>query len=229
MNFHIRISRSYEEVKDWIQNLKGDSILAYQHDADAQVERTHVHILLIASGIKPDAMKARFKTLYGSINKTDWMFSTTYKDKSTGDIIQITKETSPKCITYMSKGRLTPSHSVGYDPEYVLQQTQLWVEPVKKLSVKNGKFIRVTDDVAEKPKKTKRTLIEVMLDRGKDQDIDGQDTRKVLKMIREVLIENNEVVGMWKVMEYYDAWMMYGQKDMWINMIATKIENRNSK
>lgn len=229
MNFHIRISRSYDEVKDWIQNLKGESIIVYQHEADTEVSRTHVHLLLMVSGIKPDAMKARFKTLYGSIEKTDWMFAVSYKDKATGEQIPITQETASKCITYMSKGKLTPCYSVGYDPDIVLQLTQKWVEPVKKLTTANGKFIRVTDDVAEKPKKTKRTLIEVMLDRGKDQDLDGQDTRKVLAMIRQVLIENNEVVGMWKVMEYYDAWMMYGQKDLWINMIATKIENRNSK
>jgi len=229
MNFHIRISRSYDEVKDWVQNLKGDSLIVFQHDADAQVARTHIHMLLMKSGIKPDAMKARFKTLYGDIEKTDWIFATSYKDKQTGERFPITLESAPKCITYMSKGWIAPSHSHGYDPEFVLAQTQKWVDPVKKLTVKNGKFARQTDDVAEKPKKTKRTLIEMMLDRGKDLDLDGQDTPKVLKMIRQVLIENNEVVGMWKVMEYYDAWMMYGHEDIWINMIARKIENRNSK
>jgi len=34
---------------------------------------------------------------------------------------------------------------------------------------------------------------------------------------------------MWKVMEYYDAWMMYAHKDEWVNMIAKKIESRNNK
>jgi len=227
MNLAIRISRSFDEIKDWIQGLKAKHLIAYQHDADDEVSRTHIHLLVIESGVKPDGMKARFKTLYGNIDKTDWSFATAFKDS--GNVTPITEESSSKFITYMSKGHLTPVHSIGYDPEHILNLTQQWVQPVKKLSVKNGKFVRQTDDVPDKPKKTRRTLIEIMLDRGKDLDLNAQDTHAVLKMIRQVLVDNNEVVGMWKVMEYYDAWMMYGQEHAWINMIARKIESRNSK
>lgn len=227
MNLAIRISRSYDEIKEWIIGLKAKRCIAYQHDADDEVSRTHVHLLILESGVKPDGLKARFKTLYGNIDKTDWSFSSAYKDD--GKVTAITEDSSSKFITYMSKGHLIPVHSSGYDPETLLQLTQLWVEPVKKLTVKNGKFVRQTDDVPDKPKKTRRTLIEIMLDRGKDQDIDPMDTKSVLRMIRSVLVENNEVIGMWKVMEYYDAWMMYGHGDEWINMISKKIESRNSK
>lgn len=227
MNLAIRISRSYDEIKDWINGLKATSIIAYQHDADDEVSRTHVHMLVIESGVKPDGLKARFKTLYGNIDKTDWSFASSFKDGQTATPISV--ESSSKFITYMSKGELAPVFSQGYNPEDVLRLTQQWVKPVKQLSVKNGKFVRQTDDVPDKPKKTRRTLVEIMLDRVKDEDVDYEDTRKTLSIIRKVLIENNEVVGMWKVMEYYDAVMMYGNEGAWLNMIAKKIENRNSK
>lgn len=227
MNFAIRVSRSYEEIVNWVQSLKGDKVLAYQHDADDEVSRTHVHLLLINSGIKPDAMKARFKTLYGEIVKTDWSFASGFKED--GKMVPINDDNSSKFITYMSKGCLTPVFNHGYDPDEVKRLTSEWKEPKKMLSVKGGKFVRTTDDVPDKPKKTRRTLVEIMVDRGKDQDIGDWDTKGILTMIRNVLVENNEVVGMWKVMEYYDAYLMYACKDAWLNMITKKIESRNSK
>lgn len=227
MNLAIRVSRSYDEVKDWVETLKGDKIIVYQHDADEDVSRTHIHMLILATGIKPDAMKTRYKTRYGDIDKTDWSFTQSFKED--GKAVGITEENSSKFITYMSKGHLVPVYNHGYDPVDLLRLTQEWKEPKKMLSLKGGKFVRTTEDVPDKPKKTKRTLVEVMVDRGKDQDLGDWDTKGILLMIREVLIENNEVVGMWKVMEYYDAYMMYGQKDAWLNMISKKIELRNSK
>lgn len=227
MNLAIRISRPYDDIRDWVQGLKAERIIAYQHDADDEVSRTHVHLLVLQSQIKPDAMKTRFKTLYGNIDKTDWSFTSAFKDE--GKVTPISDDSSSKFITYMSKGHLEPVYNIGYELDEVNRLKSLWVIPKKMLSVKNGKFVRQTDDVAEKPKKTRRNLLEIMLDRGKDEDIDPDDTKGILSMIRKVLVENNEVIGMWKVMEYYDAWMMYGAKDNWINMIAKKIESRNSK
>lgn len=224
MNLAIRVSRAYDEIRQWIEAFTATSVIAYQHEADDDVSRTHVHILVLETSIKPDALKARFKTLYGNIDKTDWSFASGFKDD--GKVLPITAESSQKFITYMSKGKLTPVYSVGHDPEAVLRLTQEWKEPKKQLVTKGGKFVRVTEDVPDKPKKTKRTLIEIMLDRGKDQDLQYDDTQGILRMIRDVLVENNEVIGMYKVMEYYDSWMMYGQKDAFVNMVAKKIENR---
>lgn len=227
MNLAIRISRSYDEIHEWVTGLKASSIIAYQHDADDEVSRTHVHMLVIESGVKPDGLKARFKTLYGNIDKTDWSFASAFKDD--GKVTPISVETSSKFITYMSKGELTPVYSQGYDPVEVLRLTQAWVKPTKQLTVKNGKFVRQTDDVPEKPKKTRRTLVEIMIDRIKDEDVEYDNTRGLLAIIRKVLIENNEVVGMWKVMDYHDAVLMYGNEGLWLSMIAKKIENRNNK
>lgn len=224
MNLSIRVSRSYDEIKEWVEAITATSLIAYQHDADDEVSRTHVHMMVIETTIKPDALKARYKTLYGNIDKTDWSFSSGYKDD--GKVMPITVESSQKFITYMSKGHLTPVRSVGHDPAAILRLTQEWKEPKKQLVTKGGKFVRVTEDVPDKPRKTKRTLIEIMLDRGKDANLAYDDTQGILRMIRDVLVENNEVVGMYKVMEYYDSWMMYGQKDAWVNMISKKIENR---
>lgn len=228
MNLAVRVSRPYGDIQDWVKELKVSKIIVFQHDADEEVSRTHVHMLLIGSVLKPDAMKARYKKLYGDIDKTDWSFVQVFKED--GKPVAITDENSKKFITYMTKGHIVPSLCVGYDPAEVLHLAQLWVDPERKeLTVKNGKFVRKSKEIDEVKKKSRRSLIEIMCDRGKDEDINPDDTTAVLAMIRKVLIEHNEVIGMWKVMEYYDAWMMYGHKDNWIHMIARKIELRNSK
>lgn len=230
MNLAVRVSRPYGDIQEWVKELKVAKIIVCQHDADEEVSRTHIHMLLIGSVLKPDAIKARYKKLYGDIDKNDWSFKTSWQDKATKEVFPIDDENSKKFITYMTKGHIVPSLCVGYDPAEVLNLAQLWVDPERKeLTVKNGKFVRKSKEIDEVKKKSRRSLIEIMVDRGKDEDINPDDTHRVLAMIRKVLIEHNEVIGMWKVMEYYDAWMMYGHKENWIGMIARKIESRNSK
>jgi len=227
MNLAIRVSRSYDDIRQWCQELKATKICIFQHDADDEVSRTHVHMLVIGSEIKPDALKYRFKKLYGDIDKTDWSFVNCYKD-SDGKPQAITEETGNKFITYMSKGHIAPSMSVGYDLDALFNLSQEWKDPKEtKLQVSNGKFTRIPKTIKEDAKrKTKRQLIEVMCCKAKDNDILPEDTQGIIKMIRSVLVENDEVIGMYKVMDFYDAFMMYANKNEFVDMLVRKIEAR---
>ena len=91
----IRISRSYDEIHDWCEGLTSEKLIVYEHVGDNSVKRSHCHLLVIGAILKPDAMKARFKKLYGDILKTDWSFKTADAQYDT-------------YITYMSKGHLLP-------------------------------------------------------------------------------------------------------------------------
>lgn len=229
MNLAIRVSRPYGDIREWCEELKAERKIAYQHDADDEVSRTHVHMLVIGSTIKPDALKYRYKRLYGEIEKTDWSFISAFKEE--GKVVPISPETADKFITYMSKGYLAPVLSEGYDPFKVLELSQQWKDPkTTELKTENGKFVRIPKQIKEESKKkTKRELIEIMICKGKDENIDPDDTTAVVGMIRDVLIKNNEVIGMYKVMDYYDGYIMYADKEKFLNMVVSKINSRIPK
>ena len=177
MSFAIRISRPYDEVFEWCDALTADKVAIYEHEADAEVSRTHIHILLLNAKVKPDAMKTRFKKLYGEIDKSDWSFK---------------KADDDGFVTYMSKGKLPPKLTKGYDPVDIERLTREWKDPeAQNITVKleNGKFVREVDTV---PKKSKISLLEQMRSELAGS-IPTEDSR--LRAIRKVLMRNNEVIG----------------------------------
>ena len=206
MSFAIRISRPYDEVFEWCDALTADKVAIYEHEADAEVSRTHIHILLLNAKVKPDAMKTRFKKLYGEIDKSDWSFK---------------KADDDGFVTYMSKGKLPPKLTKGYDPVDIERLTREWKDPeAQNITVKleNGKFVREVDTV---PKKSKISLLEQMRSELAGS-IPTEDSR--LRAIRKVLMRNNEVIGKFKMMDYYDNLMMYDSKDDWLHAMNVQIK-----
>lgn len=207
MSYAIRISRSYDDVFAWVDNIEADKVVVYEHEADDEVKRTHIHMLLVGSKLKPDGMKARYKKLIGDIDKTDWSF------KSCG--------ANPEgFVTYMSKGALAPKLAKGMTAERIMELTGEWKEPERKTTVtlQDGKFVRNVDTV---PKKTKSQMLEQMRSRLSDTS----STRERLLAIRKVLMENNEVIGQHKMKDYYDSLMMYYYKEDWLCAMEKKINS----
>lgn len=200
----IRVSRKYDDVFDWVDGIMSSKICIYEHEADVEVSRTHIHMLVIGSELKPDALKARFKKLYGNIDAKDWSFK---------------KADNEEFITYMSKGKLVPKLTKGYTVAEIQSYTDKWVEPKTMLKLEDGKFVR---DINEPGQKTKIQLLEQMRSR-----LCGTDsTRDILKVIRKVLIENKVVIGQYKMMDYYDSLMMYERKEDWLCAMERKINSR---
>lgn len=207
MSWFIRITRTYDEIHDLLDSIECDKIIAYEHSGDESVSRTHCHILLIGSKIKPDAIKTRYRKLYGDIERGDWSFKKC-------------KEDYLPTVTYMSKGRLPPRLCKGFDPGAIIELTNKWVDPeTVNVNVVDGKLVK---DVKEKGKKSKRELLEII--RTKVEP--GGMTRDVLKVIRKVLMDNNEVIGQYKMMDYYDSFMMYDRKEDWLSMMTAKINSK---
>lgn len=207
MNLAVRVSRTFDEIKEWVENITCDNCIVFQHDADEEIARDHVHMLIMGSVCKPDALKARFKKLYGDIEKTDWSFKTANDEWE-------------KYITYMTKGRIPPSYCT-FEPIYILNLQEKWVEPSKKSNVllEDGKLVRNID---ESGKKTKRQMLESMRSRYTGTE----STREILRIIRKVLIDNNEIIGMYKVLDYYDSLLMYSDKENWMGLMEQKINSR---
>lgn len=200
-SFVFRISSEYADVTlDELFELC-TKVVVYQHTADESVKRTHIHGLIEGCSRKEDTVRNKFfkgKYEYSMKTKVDDNF-----------------------ITYMSKGNLDPVYVKGYDPELIVLRKSQWVSQQPKATVKlvDGKLVKGVD---ETKKRTKRELIEIM--RSK-YEVGMLDT-VILKMIRKVLIDNNEVIGMYKVLDYFDSLLMYSDKERWIEMMASKINSR---
>ena len=124
-------------------------------------------------------------------------------------------------ITYMSKGHLDPKRFGGYTQEFIDAKRSQWIdhEAKKTLLLEGGKLV-VHDE--ERKQKTKKELLEIMVANIKDD----MTQLEVLEEIRKVLVKERQVIGMYKVMDYYDSYLMYAQKGKWLQMLAAKINSR---
>lgn len=206
-DFAFRISVAYDEVKlDDLFDLC-NQVIIYQHTADDSIKRTHIHGLIFGCTRKEDTVRNKFFK-----GKYEYSMKTKVDDKF---------------ITYMSKGKLDPVFIKGFDSDLVRQRKSEWQDH----------RITPTVEVSEKTsnKKTKKELLSIMLETYESHwaDADKKASMKymsldsVLRHIRKVLIANNEVIGMYKVMDYYDSFMMFGNEEGWLQMVANKINSRS--
>ncbi|MEO5351368.1 MAG: hypothetical protein H7836_17260 [Magnetococcus sp. YQC-3] len=213
----IRVSRTYDEIRGWVEWLCGDGnqVIAYQHDGDDEVERTHVHLLVCGVGITKQTMKNHLVALVGRIDKTDWSFKSTYRN-STGEV-----PVDRHFITYMAKGSLTPMIAHRFIPAHVEAYKSEWVSPKPKVVLEDGKF------VVEGGDKEKKLTKWEMLERMRTEYTDGMSDKEVVDIIRKVLKKNHQVVGMYKILDYYDSIMMYSKPEKMVEMVTNALARRN--
>jgi len=216
MNVFGRITREYSAISEWVEALPCERIIVYEHQADEEINRTHIHFYITKCEIKPDAMKSRFRTKYGAIDKGDWAFALQQKN---GEAL------NEGAITYMSKGSLQPVYNKGWTAEEIQPLKMLWQPPAKTmLKAVDGKLVRVVD---ESSKKTRKQLLELMcadlpheIDRGPD------GIKTVMKQVRKILVKNNEVIGQYKVFDYCDSVYMYKYKEVWLEAMCDKYNKK---
>lgn len=214
MDYAIRLSFAYDSMKDVIERIAAavEQLIVYQHDKDEKVSRTHIHLLAVGCKHSTDTLKNWIRKHIGAVEKTDWSFKAAER----------VEEARYRYITYMSKGRLDPLLVKGFSAEDIQRCKLAWVEPdTVRVRAVNGKLVKEIDEAANV---SKRQLVEEMV-----AALSGQycSTRDILIGIRKVLIQHKCVVGMYKVMDYYDAYMMYAHKEQWLDMLADKIDKRN--
>lgn len=92
------------------------SAVVYQHDADEEVSKTHVHIGLGGCEVKEEALKRLWKNAPGKGNE---FWSWKPWDGET------------KYLTYMTKGVLQPVFVKNISEDLLEKSRQEWAEPVK--------------------------------------------------------------------------------------------------
>lgn len=123
-NYAIRVSRSYSDVSGIISlwSHRSQTVIVYQHEKDEEVNRTHIHMLLM--GV--DCQEERLKRLAHKIDSNlsgnkDWSFKDT----------KLNLDNSPDVegyITYMTKGKYAASFVKNYSPGKLEEARLKWVE-----------------------------------------------------------------------------------------------------
>lgn len=117
-HYAIRITLPYDDCKDVISQWADRSakIIVYQHDADEEISKTHIHIGIFGCQTKSEALKRMWKDAPGKGNEF-W----SWKDW----------DGTSKYIAYMSKGTLAAKYVKNFSEQEVEKFRQEWVEPVK--------------------------------------------------------------------------------------------------
>lgn len=126
-NYAIRITLPYVDcsgiISRWADRSHG--VIVYQHDADEEISKTHVHIALAACEVKAEALKRMWVDCPGKGNEF-W----SWKEWDEYDANEPLAEVY-KYFAYMSKGHLRPKMVKIFSEELVERSRQSWVEPVK--------------------------------------------------------------------------------------------------
>ena len=196
MKLKIRVSRSYAELKDFPTKLAEvcDVLVVYEHEADDEISRTHIHCYADNPQVSTDTMKNWVKKALGTtvFPKTDWAFP---------------EAEDEGFITYMSKGHLSPLLIKGIEAEAVRLLKDKWVDIPKKTG-KTQYVLKI-----ENPAQQKLRQWEMVQEINRRYNInDPEESRdpveKLIRIIRQVvIIENNTICGRYKFRDYYDTIM----------------------
>lgn len=203
-SYNVRISHPYHAIEAWVKQIEG-KVLAVEHEADADVSRTHTHILVIDSPVASLALKHKLKRMYPELELTkgDWAFPNMKND----DYQHV--------AVYYSKGRLDYKHMKNFDFDWEMIKS-LWIEP-KKVQTQ----LKYTDPekmtYKEMIQQIKNTLAE-------DNDY---STDNILDQIRQVfIIQNKRIIGRFKVRDIVDTLMAEFQPTDWKQSLKRICEYR---
>lgn len=211
--FQVIIHKDYNDVSGVPWERWADRILICQHEADEEIKRTHCHIMLdgIKVGVEAIGKYIRNSGLGGRGNYG--IHTVTQKTKQPYD--------RDKLAPYMTKGDVGSIRKSSYENSLHNLWAGNWVDhTATKLKLEGGKLVRETPEKIKPP--TKFEILNLVRSRVTD----GGDTYAIVSEIRKVLVEHKILIGAWKVLDYYDSYMMYERPVAFVEGIVAKINSR---
>lgn len=191
---------------------KCSAMVVVQHEMDEEVSTTHVHI----------AMR---DCQYATVEPLKRIFRKEIATEAKGNGLWSFKtwDGNQTYLTYMSKGELDPVYLKGY------------ITPTNDWEVIKGAW--VTPKVEEK-KPNKVVILKAVHDyfaNKADKDLFGRPEKGFEKLIpdmdifsciRRYLIDNDQPLGLYKVVDLYDAFLMFYDKDRFLYNCRNVLEKR---
>lgn len=216
-NYAPRITLPYDDVSGVISVWSGycDQMAVYEHDADLEVNKTHVHMIMINCSFKTaEPLKRRFYEQIKTDRKGNDLWEWEHKNYPNPDI---------GYIKYMSKGTLTAKFVKNISEQVLEEWRQKWTPDIPKAPILRQTSL---DEDAKKKLTKYAVVLEVVklilakhptaTEVQKQAILIDADSDSVLKNIRKVLIQDNQVLGLYKVIDIYDAYVMYYQKEKFL-------------
>lgn len=228
-NYAPRVSLPYYDVSGvielWSQSC--DSMAVYEHEADEEVNTTHVHLIMLNSKYKtPERLKQIFRLYVNDDRNGNDLWAWTHKNYPNPDM---------NFITYMSKGNLRPVFLKNISPAEVEELRNKWVAPIAK-GVKSSQSSLVDENDVKKSTKFQVVEKVVNLILAKSPLLITEEQRRdyllevcdevVLKAIRNVLIAEHQALGLYKVIDIYDTFVMYHQKNKFLSNCLNVLQKR---
>lgn len=211
--WQVIIHRPYSDISGLLWDKWSDKQLICQHEADENIPRTHCHIALIDVKVGAEAIR-KMVTERGFGGRGQYGIHTVAKESKQPYDLE-------KLAVYMIKGDVGVIKRSSYDERQHRNWAAQWVHKITELTTKGGKLVR--ESPAEKKIPTKFELVNLMRARINSN---VTDTTEIITEIRKVLVEHKIIIGAWKVMDYYDAFMMYDRPVSFIKGIVDKINSR---
>jgi len=224
VNYAPRISLPYSDlsgvIQEWAQAT--EKVVVYEHEADSEVSTTHVHMILIDCKYKtPEQLKKIFRKHINTERGGNDLWSWVHKDYP---------NPNETFIGYMAKKTLRPSFAKNFLPARIEQLVKEWSEPTHKPSQLRQTKLKEDDPNSKltKPQIVRAVMNFIKISNPKLTEselinkVKQQQPQDVIKIIIGVLVQHDQPLGMYKVLDLYDSFLMYYNADKLIyNCLAT--------
>lgn len=203
VNYAPRLSMDYSDVSGVIEEwaTSCEKMVVYQHSADKEVSRNHLHMVMINCKYKtPEPLKRQFYSRVSTERKGNDLWSWVHDKYPNPDL---------SFITYMSEGNLRPVFVKNVLPAEVEEYRSKWIETTPKGSLLTER---------KESKKSKYELLqEMLIEVEKIKSVDGSSIlNEIVEIVFAVLRKNKIVVGKFKIRDYRDSIMMYKKDYNWL-------------
>lgn len=179
--FRVTTAMDAIEFSNVLLSISGsyDKVIAYRHEVPGN---DHYHGLLEGYSNTPEWFRKKIKSIFNIESKMEYQCRF--------------KDVSSSFISYMSKGTYDPVINIGFDPILVAQLKSLGYD---------GKARKIDD----KKDKTRYDMYEIMRARCHTMNLLPRiHYLQIVEVIRKVLKDNRQVIGFYKVKDFYDMIML---------------------
>jgi len=229
-NFAFRISLPYgecsEKVLEYLEPLS-DKLVIYEHEADDDVSRTHIHGLIMDCSRSDDTLRNNlFKVNYTK----NYELKSTYKTKN--GVYPV----DAKYITYMSKGHLDPKYCKGFTEEEIAAYKAQW----KDMKINKFGRIELTPKEEGKPKAMSRFAFvmhcaeiyaEEILKLAEEGHVQRMpyNRRLATQLVILECVKQQQAIGFYKIVDIVDAIQMVANPQGLANNILDYLDARDKK
>ena len=197
-----RITRPYSDISGNLSTIASacSVFVAYEHESDDKVSRTHTHVYFTGYGATRDTLKKAIKKNFPEMKGNKDL---SIKAANIGDQATI--------VCYFSKGKLEPKMFRGIDWLTIQQYTAEWKELKRPTNLKN-----------------KAEMLKAMyavLHEGTNA-FQREDPEVLYEAVVSVVKTRGEPVGLFKILDYMDTLRVMNDSPRFRDSVIQKYNSR---